>query len=131
MIYIQELLQATILFLCQSLESIGIISEPLTHIINLSIRSGIVPDRIKIACVIPIFKSGDSLLLTNYRPVSVLPVFSKLLEKVVYNRILKYLDKHCIFKNQYGFRKGLSTSFALLHLFVFDTVTVPCRGNIP
>ena len=72
----------------------------------------------KIARVIPVFKSGDSSLLTNYRPVSVLPVFSKLLGKVVYNRILKYLDKHCIlFKNQYGFRKGHSTSFALLHLF--------------
>ena len=99
-------------------ESIGIISEPLTHIINLSIQSGIVPDRMKIARVIPIFKSGDSSLLTNYRPVSVLPVFFKLLEKVIYNRILKYLDKHCIlFKNQYGFRKGQSTSFALLHLF--------------
>ena len=72
----------------------------------------------KIARVMPIFKSGDSSLLTNYRPVSVLPVFSKILEKVVYNRILKYLDKHGIlFKNQYGFRKGHSTSFALLHLF--------------
>ena len=99
-------------------ESIGIISEPLTHIINLSIQSGIVPDRMKIARVIPVFKSGDSSLLTNYRPVSVLPVFSKLLEKVVYNRILKYLDKHGIlFKNQYGFRKCHSTSFVLLHLF--------------
>ena len=99
-------------------ESIRIISEPLTHIINLSIQSGIVPDRMKIARVISIFKSGDSSLLTNYRSVSVLPVFSKLLDKVVYNRILKYLDKHGIlFKNQYGFRKGHSTSFALLHLF--------------
>ena len=99
-------------------ESIGIISEPLTQIINLPIQSVIVPDRMKIARVIPIFKSGDSSLLTNYRPVSVLPVFSKLLGKVVYNRILKYLDKHCIlFRNQYGFRKGHSTSFALLHLF--------------
>ena len=99
-------------------ESIRIISEPLTHIINLSIQSGIVPDRMKIARVISIFKSSDSSLLTNYRSVSVLPVFSKLLDKVVYNRILKYLDKHGIlFKNQYGFRKGHSTSFALLHLF--------------
>ena len=97
-------------------ESIGIISEPLTHIINLSFQSGIVPDRMKIARVIPMFKSGDSSLLTNYRPVSVLPIFStcKLLEKVVYSRILKYLDKHDIlFKNQYGFRKDHSTSFAL------------------
>ena len=84
MIYAQELLQGKILFLCQSLESIGIISEPLTHIINLSIQSGIIPDRMKIARAIPIFKSGDSSLLTNYRPVSVLPVFSKLLGKVVY-----------------------------------------------
>ena len=99
-------------------ESIGIISEPLTQIIHLPIQSGIVPDRMKIARVIPIFKSGDSSLLTNYRPVPVLPVFSKLLEKVVYNRILKYLDKHGIlFRNQYGFQKGHSTSFALLHLF--------------
>ena len=99
-------------------DSIGLISERLTHIINLSIQSGIVPDRMKMARVVPIFKSGDNALLTNHRPVSALHVFSKLLKKVVYNRILKYLNKHDILsRNQYGFRKGHPTSLALIHLF--------------
>ena len=59
-------------------ESANFISEPLTHIVNLSIGSGIFPDQTKIARVIPLFKSGDNNLFTNYRPVSVLPIFSKL-----------------------------------------------------
>ena len=96
-------------------EVIDVISKPLTHIINLSLQSGIVPDQLKIARVIPLFKSGEDGLITNYRPVSVLPVFSKLLEKVVYNRLIHYLDSNNIlFKNQYGFRKNHSTSLALL-----------------
>ena len=99
-------------------KSADIISQPLTHIINLSIQTGSVPDQMKIARVIPIFKSGDEALFSNYRPVSVLPVFSKLLEKAVYNRIMKYLTQHNIlFNNQYGFRKNHSTSFALIDLF--------------
>ena len=57
-----------------------LISSPLTHIINMSIVSGIVPDELKIAHVIPLFKSGDRSLFTNYRPVSVLPAFSKIFE---------------------------------------------------
>ena len=56
-------------------ESANLISWPLTHIVNLSIESGIVPDQMKIARVIPLFKSGDNNLFTNYRPVSVLPIF--------------------------------------------------------
>ena len=62
-------------------KSADIISQPLTHIINLSIQTGSVPDQMKIARVIPIFKSGDEALFSNYCPVSVLPVFSKLLDK--------------------------------------------------
>jgi hypothetical protein len=103
-------------------ESIDLIIEPLTHIINLSISSGIVPDLMKIARVIPLFKSGDHRLVQNYRPVSVLPIFSKLLERIVYNRITNYINKHNIlFDNQYGFRKNHSTSLALLHLY--DKIT--------
>jgi hypothetical protein len=64
-----------------------IIASPLTHIINLSISSGIVPDLIKIARVVPLFKSGDHRLQQNYRPISILPIFSKFLERVVYKRI--------------------------------------------
>ena len=65
-------------------ECINLIRTPLiyTYIINLSIITGIVPDDLKIARVIS--KSGDSTLYTNYRPVSVLPAFSKILKKVIY-----------------------------------------------
>ena len=67
-------------------QNIDIISNPLTHIINLSLSSGIVPKQLKIAGIIPLFKSGDQDLYANYRPVSTLTVFSKFLEKVVYKR---------------------------------------------
>jgi retron-type reverse transcriptase len=61
-------------------------------------------------------------MLSNYRPISVLPIFSKIFEKVVYNRLITYFNKYDIlFKNQYGFRKGHSTSLALHHLF--DNIT--------
>ena len=76
------------------------------------------PQEMKIARVIPLFKSGDCSIITNYRPVSILPSFSKILEKVVYNRILNYLDKNQILnENQYGFRKKNSTFLALLDLY--------------
>ena len=58
-------------------ESIILVSEPLTHIVNLSTRHGIVPDEMKIAHVMPIFKSDDQSLFTNYQPIAVLPSFSK------------------------------------------------------
>jgi hypothetical protein len=94
----------------------------LAHIVNLSLKSGIVPDQLKIARVLPLFKSGDNNMSSNNRPISVLPIFSKIFEKVVYNRLITYFNKYDIlFKNQYGFRKGHSTSLALHHLF--DNIT--------
>ena len=99
-------------------QTINLISEPLTHIINLSITHGIVPNEMKIARVIPLFKAGDKTLFTNYRPISILPSFSKFLERVIYSRMLNYLNKNSILsKNQYGFRKNHSTSLALLDLY--------------
>ncbi len=90
----------------------------MTHIINLSLSHGIIPDEMKIARVIPIFKAGDQAVITNYRPVSILPCFSKILEKVIYKRLLNYVNDLGIFcNNQYGFRKGHSTSLALIDLF--------------
>ena len=88
-------------------ESFNIICAPLTYIINLSLNSGV-------ARVIPLFKSGDKSLFTNYRPVSVLPVFFKFLERIVYNRLINFLNKYDVLsRNQYGFRKKLfySTCF--------------------
>ena len=95
-------------------ESIDIIISPLTCMINLSITSGIVRKQLKIARVIPSFKSGEQDIFTNYRPVSVLPAFSKILERVMYNRLLRFLNNHNILSdNQYGFRKHHSTAYAL------------------
>ena len=99
-------------------ESIDKIISPLTCIINLSITSGIVPKQLRIARVITLFKSGEQNIFTNYRPVSVLLAFSKILERVMYNRLLRFLNNHNILSdNQYGFRKHHSTAYALSCLY--------------
>ena len=67
---------------------------PITHVMNLSIINGVVPNELKVAKVVPIYKSGDRRLINNYRPVSVLPCFSKILEKLMYNRISNFIHKH-------------------------------------
>ena len=77
-------------------DSIDIIISPLTCSINLSITSGIVTKQLKIARVIPLFKSGEQDIFTNYRPGSVLPAFSKILERVMYNCLLRFLHNHSI-----------------------------------
>ena len=95
----------------------SIIVKPLTHVLNLSFISGIFPSELKVANVVPIFKSGDGQIFTNYRPVSVLPVFSKILERLMYNRLLSFLNKHkIIYDYQFGFREKYSTYLALIKL---------------
>ena len=69
------------------------ITYPLIYIFDLSLSTGIVPDQLKIARVIPLFKSGFISQFSNYRPVSILPAFSKILEKIVYIRLSNFLDK--------------------------------------
>jgi len=96
---------------------IGELCQPLCMIFNKSIEDGVVPTGLKIAKVIPIYKTEDRKLVSNYRPISVLPAFSKIIERLMYNRLINFLNKHDILSpNQYGFRKNLSTSMALLDL---------------
>ena len=110
--------------------SIGIISRPLTHIINLCISHSIVPDEMKIARVSPLFKFGDQEAFTNYRPVSILPCFSKFLEKGIYNRLLSCIANLGIFcNNQYGFRKGHSMSLALVDLYDKISSAIDCKEH--
>ena len=72
----------------------------------------------KIARVVPLFKTGEISMFTNYRPVSVLPAFSKILERIVYNHLINFLNKFNILSsNQYGFRKNHSTAYALIQLY--------------
>ena len=96
---------------------INCIIDPLIHISNLSITSGTCPDSLKIAKVIPIFKKDDSSLISNYRPISILPAISKILEKILYTRLYEFVNNNnLIHSNQYGFRKLHSTDFAIVQL---------------
>lgn len=93
------------------------IATPLCHICNLSFEAGIFPAKMKIAKVIPLFKAGDKHNFTNYRPVSLLSQFSKILEKLYVERLDTFIDKHNILMDsQYGFRSSRSTSMALMEL---------------
>ena len=109
--------------------SYSLFIEPLTHVLNLSLRQGVFPLELKIANVIPLYKSGDAMSLNNYRPVSILPFFSKILEKLVYNRLLSFINKHSIlYKFQFGFRKGYNTNMALISL-VDKIITATNEGD--
>ena len=93
------------------------IIKPLTHIVNQSLLLGLFPDRLKIAQVLPIHKKGDSHSVSNYHPISLLSIFSKILEKVMYSMVYKYLSKCSILNiHQYGFRRNHSTSHAIIEL---------------
>ena len=92
-----------------------IICHPLSKIINGSFSVGTFPKKLKVAKVIPIPKQGDSSLVENYRPISLLNIFSKIFEKIAYNRLYSYLEhKDILYKRQFGFRKGKSTADALV-----------------
>jgi hypothetical protein len=106
----------------------GII-QPLVHIINQSLLTGQIPKNMKLAKVIPIFKSGEKFQIKNYRPISLLPTFSKLLERIVYDRLYKYLVVNKILTPcQYGFQKAKSTETAILEL-IDRLVTSIANGN--
>ena len=94
------------------------ISKPLAHIFNLSLSTGIFPSALKIAKVIPVFKKDDPHTFSNYRPISLLPCFSKILERLIYNRLDNFLTLHNILHpNQYGFRNRHSTDLALIDIY--------------
>ena len=93
-----------------------IMAPMLSHLANCSIQTGTFPDQLKVARVIPVYKEkGEKFLYTNYRPISLLPAFSKILEKMVYNKLFHFLVRYQIlFKSQFGFRKGHNTTHATL-----------------
>ena len=91
--------------------------DPLLHIFNLSYSSGIFPDSLKIGKVTPKYKAGNSSDLDNYRPISVLLCFSKILERIIYNIVYTYLQKNKIlYCKQFGFQAGHFTDHAIIQL---------------
>lgn len=98
-------------------DSLPVIIPYLTCIINTSIVTGVVPASWKHAIVVPVHKSGDADEAGNYRPISLLPILSKILEKVIATQLTNHLeDQHILSNTQHGFRPALSTNTALLTL---------------
>ena len=102
-----------------------ILSPVLAVLINASFGLGIFPSCLKIAKVVLVFKSGYKSKVTNYRPISLLSVFSKVLKKIVYTRTNNFLNYDSFFApTQYGFRSNSSTIHAVLD------ITTTCYDNI-
>jgi exonuclease III len=90
-----------------------ILAKPLAEIFNRSLSSGIFPDALKIGKVIPIHKGGNKHDIGNFRPISVLSTFSKVFERIVYNRLISFINKNSILaESQFGFRENRSTELA-------------------
>ena len=93
-----------------------IIITPLHYLINVSLETGYIPRELKLAKVVPVFKDGDCHVFTNFRPISLLSSFSKLLEKIVARQLIGFLNAHdLLYKHQYGFRAGHDTSQPVIH----------------
>ena len=95
----------------------SVISAPLATLFNTSLSTGIVPSKFKVANSIPIHKKGAHTELCNYRPISLLSTFNKLLEKILSSRLLKFLEKEkMLFPGQFGFRSNHFNDFAILSI---------------
>ena len=99
------------------------VATPLSILINKSLQTGVFPDSLKIAKVVPIYKSKDKDNFSNYRPISLLPSVSKILEKIVHKRLYFFLELNdLLYDNQFGFRRKHSTIDAAAK-FITDTCT--------
>ena len=95
----------------------SIVSDPICLLINDSFLTGQFPDKLKLAKTIPLHKKGSTLNMNNYRPISLLSVFSKIYEKIMYARQYQFLEKSELFYSlQFGFRAKHSTNHALISI---------------
>ena len=93
------------------------VSETFSTLYNKSFSQRIFPDHIKHATVTPLHKGGSKLDMTNYRPIPVLPICSKIIEKLMLTRLLDFLDKNNItYQHQFGFQKNNSTTPAVFNI---------------
>ena len=105
--------------------STAVLASTLSFIFNFCFENGIFPESLKISKVIPIYNSGAKSEVNNYRPISLLPVLSKVFEKVLHKRITSFVEKHSVLSStQYGFRANYSPEHAVL-----DVVST-CYNNI-
>ena len=89
------------------------LSAPLCSLVDKSLRESLFPTSEKCGKIIPVFKSGDPAILDNYRPITVVPALSKVIEKIVYNQLSQYLEKNGLLCPRHFFRHGRSTQHAV------------------
>ena len=97
----------------------------LKHFLNLCITNNVFPCSLNTVVIRPVFKGGVRTLLSNYRPISVLPIISKLLETIMYNQLTMFIAEHYfLFENQFGFRAQHSTymPISILHDYITDNL---------
>ena len=95
-------------------DALNAVLPQFTHLLNMSLRQAKFPDAWKIATVIPIYKGGNSEDVTNYRPISLLPIPGKILETIIHAQFIRYLEHHKLINNlQHGFRQNHSTNGAI------------------
>ena len=106
------------------------LSIPLSNMFNKSFNSGTCPKFLKISIIIPIHKKDSKLIVSNYRPISLLSNINKILEKLMFNRLYTFLESNkCIYDLQFGFRQNYSTNHALLSMTQQIRNTID-KGNI-
>ena len=106
---------------CVTVRTLYMFTSSITKLLNLSIRTGKFPKLWKCSKITALFKSGDRTTASNYRPISILPTLSEILEKAVHSQLYQYLvTNNLLTRKQFGFRKGLSTVSAL----------IICRWNV-
>ncbi len=117
-------MESVMTFLRKFLRRLAVLLHSLlvSTLINRSIKTGYVLEVLKIAKILPLYKSKEHDKMTNYRPISILPSISKVMEKVIHKRVYSFLnDNDILYRHQYGFRKGHSTADAVTQ-FVKDTL---------
>ena len=98
-------------------ENSSILSTVIVDLINVCFQAGIFPKILKKAIVLPLFKNGDPEIMSNYRPISILPTLSKIIEKCLKSRLLHYFGSHNLFNQvQFGYQNNISTQDAILHV---------------
>ena len=114
------------------LKSISTMTSPiLAKFFNNFMSSGIFPSILKIGIVSPVFKKGDPQKFDNYRPISTLPIFSKILEKLLYKRIYSFLvSRKILYEKQFGFRKNHSTSHAINYSVKYITDNIEHKKHV-
>ena len=95
---------------------VDLIAFPLCHIINMFFSNGIFPEKLKIVKVIPLHKGGSTQDLNNFRPIFLLSIFDKIIEKIIHKKLYNFLEHNILFENQFGFMKNNSTTDALMEI---------------